>query len=130
MRGQSANEQKRRNLADAGWAPDGGVSYERSESLRRNHVRRGLGPAGETTYESGARKFPAQLHKELISLIYTRPGPMSRPRGPCTSGESKSESPPLTAASLRYKTEVFRPDGGENSTNVLTYITTEPTHKI
>ena len=104
MRGQSANEQKQEeNLADTGWTPDGGVSYERSESLQRNHVRRGLGPAGEATYESTARRFPAWLYEELISLIYTRSGPMSCPRGPYTSGESKSESPPLTPAPLRYK---------------------------
>ena len=36
-------------------------------------------------------------------LIYTLPGPMSHPRGPCTSEESKSESPFLTPAPLRYK---------------------------
>jgi len=81
-------------------------------------------------YEFGARMFPAQLHEELIFLIYTWPGPMSRPRGPCTSGESKSESPPLTPVSLRYKTEVFRPDGSKISTNILTNTTTESTHKI
>jgi len=64
---------------------------------------------GEATYESGARKLPAQLPEELISPIYTWLGPMSCPRGPCTSGEFKSELPPLTLASLRYKTEVFPP---------------------
>jgi len=102
MRGQSANEQKK-NLGRRWLGSYGGVSYKRSKSLRRNNIQRDLVPTGEATYESGAGKFPAQLHEELISLIYTRPGPMSHPRGPCTSGESKSESPPLTPASLRYK---------------------------
>jgi len=119
MRGQSANE-RRRILADTGWDPYGGVSYEKIRVLTEEPRTKSAGPAGEATYESGARKFPAQLHEELISLVYTRPGPMSRPRGPCTLGESKSESPPLTPASPRYKTEVFCPDGGKNSTNILT----------
>jgi len=34
------------------------------------------------------------------------------------------------ASVTQCKTKVFRPDGRENSTNVLTYTTTEPTHKI
>ena len=99
--------------------------------LTEEHIRRGLGPAGEATYESGARKFPAQLHEELISLIYTRPGPMSHPQGPCTSGESKSESPPLTPASLRYKTEVFHPDGRKKSARTSSpTLPPKHTHKI
>ena len=71
MRGQSANE-RRTNLADAGWAPYGGVSYERSQSLRRNDVQRGLGPAWEATVKSGAIEFPAQLH-ERAHLPYLHP---------------------------------------------------------
>jgi len=56
---------------------------------------------------------------------------MSRPRGPCTAGQSKSESPFLTPMPLRYKTEVFRSERKEkDSMNILTNTTTEPTHKI
>jgi len=74
--------------------------------------------------ESLIGKYPARLHETSSPLIYTQPGPMSRPQGPCTSGGSKSESPVLTTASLRYKAEVFRSDG-TNSTNILTNTTTE-----
>jgi len=39
---------------------------------------------------------------------------MSRPQGHRISGESKSESPLLTSALLRYKPEVFAPAEEKN----------------
>jgi len=84
-------------------SPYGGTTYEEVWALQ-----------GRPRTSLEQEKFPAQLHEELISLIYTRPGSMSHPRGPCTSGESKSELPPHMLASLRYTTEVFHSDRREN----------------
>jgi len=70
MSGRSANE-RRRILADTGWAPYGRGLVREIRVLTEEPRTRGLGPVGEATYKSGGRKFPAQLHEELISLIYT-----------------------------------------------------------
>jgi len=63
---------------------------------------------------------------------------MDHPRGPRTSGKSeKPESPALTLVhqisryDLHHKRKRFSlGNRGENSTNILTNTTTEPTHKI
>jgi len=47
---------------------------------------------GEATY---ADCYPARAHENSSPLSATLLGPMIRPWGPCTSGESKPESPLL-----------------------------------
>jgi len=83
------------------------------------------------------QESPAQLHDELISLMYTPARANDPPTGSMHLGGiqtrvtiSHAESPGLTTTLSLQKKEDFSPNREEISTNILTNTPTEPTHKI
>ena len=139
------SECKRSGLSGYGLTPCGERPDVGPSPCGGSHVRREPGSswglawilAGGDTYESRCKSSPLSCMMNSSPLSTPQPGPMIHPRGLCTPGESKPESPRLTLSHqisrrlLLYKRRRISPlsERSQHETSPST-LPPKPTHKI